>query len=99
VLGIPGQHQHPDALGLGLDHGERIDAALPRHVQVQQQHVDGMGAHEVDGLAAGRGLRHNTDAVLLVQVAPQGGARDGMVVRDADPDDAHGPGAAPGGRR
>jgi hypothetical protein len=91
VFRVAGEHEHGHVLGLGLDHGERVDAALARHVQVQQQHVHFLGAHEIDRLPAGSCLGHHADAILLVEKAAQRGARDRMVVGDAHPHGTQGP--------
>ena len=67
---IPGQNQDAEIGSLRADHGQRVDAALPRHGQIKHQDVQlGELAHEIDCFAA----RHRrSDAELRHEtIAPQ----------------------------
>ncbi len=85
-LGKTAQDEHRQHRVASTDRGQRIDAAVAGHRDVQQQHVDAAGAHDLQRLAAVGGLGDDLEVRLLGEELAQPGANHGVVVDDGDAD-------------
>ncbi len=74
------QNQHRQVGGARADSGQRIDAALARHRNVEQNHIDLALAHDLERLAAVGRLGDDDEIDLISKELAQAGANHRMVV-------------------
>ena len=82
---------HSDLLNLSrrvvdAESGQRVDAALFGHRQVQQQHVDVALAYQVERFAAVRRLASDLQVDLVGKVLAQARTHNRVIVDDGDSD-------------
>jgi hypothetical protein len=82
LLGIAREDQDADVGRLRADHRERVDAALARHRQVHDDHVELGGANQVDGLAPAGGFTDHPQVHHLGQELLEPRPHDGVVIDD-----------------
>ena len=69
-----------------LDGGQRFDAVLPRHRDVQHDDVGGLLAHHVHDFAPAGAFGHDAQVDVFVEELAQTGAHQRVVVDDGNSD-------------
>src|SRR5439155_26629415 len=68
------------------DAARGLDATLPGHGEVHQDHVRSRGLGQRHGLAPARRLAHDDQTRLFLQQRTQTGSQDGVIVRQENSD-------------
>jgi len=86
LLVVHRQDEHAELRPLGLHLLDELDAALAGHRHVEDQHVEGLGAHAGHHLVAVRRLGDDVKVVRRLEQLAQSLAEDRVVVGDDDAD-------------
>ncbi len=84
LLGVDREHEHRPLGELALQVGEQLEAAPARHGEVDQRHVPGRAARELEELGAVGGLAHDGELGIGGEELLQAVPHDRMVVCDED---------------